>query len=65
MVQVYMTTFGLLAVSGLPVLALVYGLLYSKIQHQRLLTDLELLRVSRTLAVVYRTMYSRSSLYGY
>jgi hypothetical protein len=65
MVQIYMTTPRLLAVSGLPVLALVYGLLYSKIQHQRLLTDLELLRVSRTLAVVYRTMYSRSSLYGY
>jgi hypothetical protein len=47
------------------VLALVYGLLFSKIQRQRLLTDLGLLRALRTLAAVYKTMYSRSSLYDY
>jgi hypothetical protein len=64
-VQVYTTTSGLLAASGLSVLSLVYGILHSKIQRQRLLTDLVLLRVSRTLAAVYKTMYSRSSLYGY
>jgi hypothetical protein len=64
-VQVSMTNPGLPAVSGLPVLALVYGLLHSKIQRHRLLTDLGLLRASRTLPVVYKTMYSRSSLYGY
>jgi hypothetical protein len=64
-VQVYMTTPGLSVVSGLPVLALVSGLLFSKIQRQRLLTDLGLLRALRTLAAVYKTMYSRSSLYDY
>jgi hypothetical protein len=64
-VQVYTTTPGLRVVSGLSVLSLVYGLLHSKIQHQRLLTDLGLLRAPRTLAVVYKTMYLRSSLYGY
>jgi hypothetical protein len=47
------------------VLALVYGLLFSKIQRQRLLTDLGLLRALRTLAAVYKTMYYRSSLYDY
>jgi hypothetical protein len=35
------------AVSGLWVQALVSGLLYSKIQHSRLLTDLRLLRASK------------------
>jgi hypothetical protein len=60
-----MTTPGLLAVSGLQVQALVSGLLHSKIQRQRLLTDLGLLKASRTLAVVSKTMYFRSSLYGY
>jgi hypothetical protein len=59
-----MTTPGLFAVSGLLVRALVYGLLYSKIQLHRLLTDLGLLRASRTLAGIYKTLYSRSSLYG-
>jgi hypothetical protein len=39
-----MTTPGLFAISGLLVLALVSGLLFSKIQRQRLLTDLGLLR---------------------
>jgi hypothetical protein len=39
-----MTTTGLFAVSGLQVQTLVSGLLYSKIQRQRLLTDLELFR---------------------
>jgi hypothetical protein len=53
-VQVYMTTPGLLAVSGLSALALVYGLLFSKIQRQWLLTDLGLLRTPRTLAAVYK-----------
>jgi hypothetical protein len=54
-----MTTTGPLTVSGLRVQALVSGLLYSKIQRQRLLTDLGLFRASRTLAVVYKdTMYS-------
>jgi hypothetical protein len=58
-VQVYTTTPGLFAVSGLRVQALVSGLLYSKIQHQWLLTDLGLFRASRTLAAVYQeTMYS-------
>jgi hypothetical protein len=58
-VQIYTTTTGLFAVSGLRVQALVFGLLYSKIQRQRLLTDLGLFRASRTLAVVYQeTMYS-------
>jgi hypothetical protein len=58
-VQVYTTTPGLFAVSGLRVQALVSGLLYSKIQRQRLLTDLGLLKASRTLAAVYKeTMYS-------
>jgi hypothetical protein len=38
---------------------------YSKIQRQRLLTDLVLLRASRNLAAVYNTMYSKSSLYDY
>jgi hypothetical protein len=56
---------GLPAIRGLLVLALVYGLLFSKIQRQRLLTDLGLLRALRTLAAVYKTMYSRSSLYDY
>jgi hypothetical protein len=64
-VQVYTTTPGLPTVSDLSVLALVYGLLYSKIQRQRLLIDLRLLRALRTLAVVYKTMYPRSSLYSY
>jgi hypothetical protein len=55
-----MTTPGLSAISDLQVQALVSGLLYSKIQRQRLLMDLGLLRVSRTLAVVYEeTMYSQ------
>jgi hypothetical protein len=54
-----MTTTGLFAVSGLWVQALVSGLLYSKIQRQRLLTDLGLFRASRTLTLVYQeTMYS-------
>jgi hypothetical protein len=54
-----MSTPELSAVSGLQVQALVSGLLYSKIQRQRLLKDLGLLRASRTLAAVYReTMYS-------
>jgi hypothetical protein len=58
-VQVYTTTPGIFAVSGLRVQALVSGLLYSKIQRQRLLTDLGLLKSSRTLAAVYKeTMYS-------
>jgi hypothetical protein len=58
-VQVYTTTPGLSAVSGLQVQALVFGLLHSKIQRQRLLTDLGLLRASRTLAAVYQeAMYS-------
>jgi hypothetical protein len=35
------------AVSGLQVQALVSGLLYSKVQHSRLLTDLGLLRASK------------------
>jgi hypothetical protein len=35
------------AVSGLRIQALVYGLLYSKIQRSRLLTDLGLLRASK------------------
>jgi hypothetical protein len=35
------------AVSGLRVQALVSGLLYSKIQHSRLLTDLGLLRATK------------------
>jgi hypothetical protein len=65
MVQVYTTTPGLLTVSGLSVLALVHRLLFSKIQHQRLLTDLGLLKALRTLAMVYKTMYSRSNLYDY
>jgi hypothetical protein len=57
-VQVYTTTTGLFAVSGLRVQALVSGLLYSKIQRQRLLMDLGLFRASRTLAAVYKeTMY--------
>jgi hypothetical protein len=65
-VQVYMTTPGLSAVSGLQVQALVSRLLHSKIQRQRLLIDLGLLRASRTLTAVYQeTMYFRSSLYGY
>jgi hypothetical protein len=64
-VHVSITTYELFVVSGLSVLALVSGLLFSKIQHQRLLTDLRLLRAQRTLAAVYTTMYSRSSLYGY
>jgi hypothetical protein len=65
-VQVYTTTPGLSAVSGLQVQALVSRLLYSKIQRQRLLTDLGLLRASRTLAAVYQeTMYFRSSQYDY
>jgi hypothetical protein len=64
-VQVYTTTHGLLAVSGLPVLALVSRLLFSKIQCQRLLTDLGLFKALRTLVAVCKTMYSRSSLYGY
>jgi hypothetical protein len=63
--QVYTTTPGLHAVSSLTVLALVFELLVSKIQRQLLLTDLGLLRALRTLAAVYKTMYSRSSLYGY
>jgi hypothetical protein len=49
-----MTTPGLLAVSGLSALALVYGILFSKIQRQWLLTDLGLLRTPRTLAAVYK-----------
>jgi hypothetical protein len=58
-VQVYAATSGPFAVSGLWVQALVSGLLYSKIQHQWLLTDLGLFRASRTLAAVYKeTMYS-------
>jgi hypothetical protein len=58
-VQVYTTTTGLFVVSGLQVQAQVSGLLYSKIQRQLLLTDLGLLRASRTLAAVYQeTMYS-------
>jgi hypothetical protein len=40
--EVYTTTPGLFAVSGLWVQALVFGLLYSKIQRERLLTDLGL-----------------------
>jgi hypothetical protein len=60
-----MTALGLLAVSCLLVQALVYRLLFSKIQRQRLLTDLGLLRALRTLAVVYKAMYSRSSLYNH
>jgi hypothetical protein len=53
-----MTTTGLFAVSGLRVQALVSGLLYSKIQRQRLLTDLGLFRALRSLAAVYKeTMY--------
>jgi hypothetical protein len=64
--QVYTTTPGLLAVSDLLVWALVYEFLHSKIQHHHLLTDLGLLRASRTLAAVDKTMYSRSNLiYGY
>jgi hypothetical protein len=55
----------LLAISDLLVQALVSGLLHSNIQHQRLLKDLGLLRASRTLAAVYKTMHSRSNLYGY
>jgi hypothetical protein len=55
-----MTTPGLSAISDLQVQALVSGLLYSKIQRQRLLMDLGLLRASRTLAAVYEeTMYSQ------
>jgi hypothetical protein len=58
-VQVYRTTPGLFAVSGLRVQALVYGLLYAKIQRQQLLTDLGLFGASRNLVVVYKeTMYS-------
>jgi hypothetical protein len=49
-----MTTTRLFTVSGLRVQALVSGLLYSKIQYQRLLTDLGLFRASRTLAAVYK-----------
>jgi hypothetical protein len=49
-----MTTTGIFTVSGLRVQALVFGLLHSKIQHQRLLTDLGLFRASRTLAAVYK-----------
>jgi hypothetical protein len=64
-VQVYATPPGLLAVRGLLVQALVSGLLYSNIQRQQLLTDLGLLRASRTLAAVSKIMYFRSSLYGY
>jgi hypothetical protein len=46
------------AVSGLRFQALVSELLYSEIQRQRLLTELGLLRASRTLAAVYQeTMY--------
>jgi hypothetical protein len=44
-VQVYTIIPGLLAVSGLSVLAAVYGLLHSKIQRQQLLTDLGLVKV--------------------
>jgi hypothetical protein len=55
----------LLAVSGLLVQALVSGLLHSKIQCHQLIMDLGLLRASKTLAAVYKTMHSRSSLYGY
>jgi hypothetical protein len=59
-VQVYTNTPGFSAVSSLQVQAPVSGLLYSKIQRQRLLTDLGLLRASRTLAAVYKeTMYSQ------
>jgi hypothetical protein len=64
-VQVYATPPGLLAVRGLLVQALVSRLLYSNIQRQQLLTDLGLLRASRTLAAVSKIMYFRSSLYGY
>jgi hypothetical protein len=58
-IQVYMTTPGLLAISDLLVQAPVPGLLHSKIQRQRLVTDLGLLRASRTLAAVYKTMFSK------
>jgi hypothetical protein len=54
-----MTTPGLLAVSGLLIQALVSGLLHSKIQRHWLITDLGLLRARRTLAAVYKTMYSK------
>jgi hypothetical protein len=54
----------LLAISGLLVQALVSGLHHSKIQRYQLLTDHGLLIASRTLVAVYKTMYSRSSLYG-
>jgi hypothetical protein len=64
-IQVYTTTPRLLDVSVLPVLALVYGLLHSKIKCQWLLMDLGLLRAPRTLEAVYKTMYYRSSLYNY
>jgi hypothetical protein len=63
--QACTTTPGLLAVSGLLVKALASELLHSKIQCHRLLTDLRLLRASRTLETVYKTMYFRSSLYNY
>jgi hypothetical protein len=64
-VQVSMTTHGLFVVSGLSVLALVSGPLFSKIRRQQLLTDLGLLRALRILAVVCKTMYSGSSPYDY
>jgi hypothetical protein len=61
-----MATPGLFAVSGLRVQALVSGLLYSMIQRQRLLTDLELFRAVRTLAwSIKRPCTLRSRLYGY
>jgi hypothetical protein len=50
-VQVYTTTHGLFAVSGLSVLALVSGLLSSKIQHKQLLMDLGLLRALRPVSM--------------
>jgi hypothetical protein len=54
-----MTTPGLFAVGGLQVQAPVSGLLHTNIQCQQLLTDLGLLRASRTLVAIYKeTMYS-------
>jgi hypothetical protein len=47
----------LLVVSGLLVQALVSKLLHSKIQRHQLLMDLGLLRASRTLAAVYKTVH--------
>jgi hypothetical protein len=56
-VQVSTSTHRLFAVSGFSVPTLVSELLFSKIQRQRLLTDLGLLRALRTLAAVYKTTY--------